>query len=229
VFRSGRGRGVRTRVKICGITRPEWARLAAEAGADAIGLIFAPSPRRVDAATAEAIIEALPPWVAAVGVFVDAPLAEVRDLAERLHLAAVQLHGAEPPEAPAGLRPLKVIKAVPLGAEGDLEAVRRWHAAARAAGRTPDAYLVDAPPAGGRRGGTGRGADWRLARRLRDEMPVPVILAGGLGPDNVAEAVRTVRPWGVDTSSGTEAAPGEKSPEKVRAFVEAVRAADREP
>jgi len=213
-------------VKICGITRPEWARTAAEAGADAVGLIFAESPRRVGPEQAAGIIDVLPPWVAPVGVFVDAPPAEVRRLAEGLRLAAVQLHGEEPPETLAEVGPTKIIKALGVATETDLDAARRWRDAASAAGRLPDAYLVDARVPGGPRGGTGQTADWSLAARMQAEGFEPLILAGGLGPDNAAEAVRAVRPWGVDTSSGTEAAPGEKSPEKVRAFVDAVRRAE---
>jgi phosphoribosylanthranilate isomerase len=217
---------VRTRVKICGITRPEWARAAAEAGADAIGLIFADSPRRIGPEAAAGIVDALPPWVAPVGVFVETPSAEVQRLADRLRLAAIQLHGDEPPEVPAALGPVKVVKAFGVGSEADLDAARRWRDAAATAGRLPDAWLVDARVSDGRKGGTGQTADWTLAARLQEEGFEPLILAGGLGPENTAEAVRAVRPWGVDTSSGTEAAPGEKSPEKIRAFVRAVREAD---
>ncbi|MFO8013945.1 MAG: phosphoribosylanthranilate isomerase [Phycisphaerae bacterium] len=225
---------MRTRVKICGMTRPEWARAAAEAGADAVGLIFAESPRRIGPEEAAGIIDALPPWVAPVGVFVDTPPAEVRCLVDRLHLAAVQLHGDEPPEMAADLGPVKVIKVLGVAPEAEpsagpgqaLDAARRWRDAAEAAGRVPDAWLVDARVPGGPKGGTGRTADWSLAARMQGEGFAPLILAGGLGPENAAEAVRAVRPWGVDSSSGTEAAPGEKSPEKIRAFVDAVRDAD---
>jgi phosphoribosylanthranilate isomerase len=208
------------------MTRPEWARVAAEAGADAVGLIFADSPRRIGPEEAAGIVDVLPPWVAPVGVFVDTPSAEVQRLADRLRLAAVQLHGDEPPEAPAALGSVKVIKAVGVATETDLDAARRWRDAAEAAGRLPDAWLVDARVPDGRKGGTGQTADWVLAARMQDAGFSPLVLAGGLGPENVAEAVRAVRPWGVDSSSGTEAAPGEKSAEKIRAFVRAVREAD---
>ncbi len=211
------------------MTRPGWARAAAEAGADAVGLIFAESPRRVGPEAAAGIIDALPPWVGPVGVFVDTPSDEMQDLADRLRLAAVQLHGDEPPETPARLGPVKVIKALGVATEPDLDAARRWRDAAEAAGRLPDAWLVDARVPGAPKGGTGQTADWTLAARLQGEGFSPLILAGGLGPENAAEAVRAVRPWGVDSSSGTEAAPGEKSPEKIRAFVRAVREADAAP
>jgi phosphoribosylanthranilate isomerase len=208
------------------VTRPEWGRAAAEAGADAVGLVFAESPRRVDPETAARIVRALPPWVAAVGVFVDAAADAVRAVAEEAGLAAAQLHGDEPPDTPGALEPLKVVKAFRIGSEADVEAALAWHRAAAEAGRPADAYLVDARVAGGPPGGTGRTADWALAARLRAACPAPVILAGGLGPENVAEAIRAVRPWGVDGSSGLETAPGRKDPERIRAFLAAVRRAE---
>jgi phosphoribosylanthranilate isomerase len=214
---------VRIRVKICGITRPEWAVAAAEAGADAVGLVFAESPRRVTVAEASRIIKALPPWVAPVGVFVDDDPMRVRAMAA-LGLTAVQLHGDEPPEALADMGNLKVIKALRIGSEEDVAAAVEWKKESERLGRVADAYLVDARlPAGGPKGGSGHKADWRLAARMILEGLTPLILAGGLGPENVAEAVAAVRPWGVDGSSGLESAPGVKSPEKIRAFVEAVR------
>ena len=217
---------MRIRVKICGITRPEWARVAADAGADAIGLIFAESPRRVTLQEAAQIARALPPWVAPVGVFVDAPPATIRETAAEVGLAAVQLHGDEPPEILSELGRMKVIKAFGIGSEHDLVAARTWRKGAERLGRTPDAYLVDARVAGGPKGGTGEQADWDGAARMIGDGFTPLILAGGLGPENVAQAVRAVRPWGVDSSSGTETEPGTKSPEKIRAFVEAVRTLD---
>jgi len=217
---------VRIRVKICGITHPDWARVAADAGADAVGLILADSPRRVTPDGAAGIVDALPPWVAPVGVFVDAPAQAIREIAAQVGLAAVQLHGDEPPEILSELGRMKVIKAFGIGSEDDLAAARTWHKGAERLGRTPDAYLVDARVAGGPKGGTGHVADWDVAARMIGEGFTPLILAGGLGPENVAEAVWAVRPWGVDSSSGTEAEPGTKSPDKIRAFVDAVRAAE---
>jgi phosphoribosylanthranilate isomerase len=216
---------VRIRVKICGIARPEWAVAAAEAGADAIGLVFAESPRRVTAAQAARIVGALPPWVAAVGVFVDASAEEILAMAAEAGLAAAQLHGDEPPEIVGRLGRLKAIKAFRVGSGADLEAARAWKTKSERLGRPADAYLVDARVAGGPKGGTGRTADWGLAARMNLEGFRPLVLAGGLGPENVAEAVAAVRPWGVDGSTGLESAPGEKSPEKIRAFAEAVRKA----
>ena len=215
---------MRIRVKICGITRPEWAAAAAEAGADAVGLVLAESPRRVTAEQAAGIVRALPPWVSPVGVFVDAAPADIRRIAADVGLAAVQLHGDEPPDAPARLGPLKVVKAFRIASEDDLAAARWWRKESERLGRLPDAFLVDARVAGGPKGGTGQQADWRLAARMISEFR-PLILAGGLTPENVAEAVAAVRPWGVDGSTGLETAPGLKSPDKIRAFVEAVRRA----
>ncbi len=216
---------VRVRVKICGITRPEWAVAAAEAGADAIGLVFAESPRRVSPLEASRIVAALPPWVAPVGVFVDEPPARLLLVAASAGLATIQLQGDEPPDVPSKLAPLKVVKALRIGVPADVEAARRWRAAAEQFWRVPDAYLVDASVPGGAKGGTGERADWRLAARMVAEGFWPLILAGGLGPENVAEAIAVVRPWGVDASSALEIEPGVKSPELIRAFVQAVRKA----
>ena len=213
---------MRVRIKICGITRPEWARAAADAGADAIGLVFAESPRRVTPAAAARIVAALPPWVAPVGVFVDEAPAVIRQIAAEVGLSAVQLHGDEPPEALADLARLKVVKALRIGGEEDLAAAREWKTKSERLGVVPAAYLIDARVAGGPKGGTGKPVDWGLAARMLLEGFRPLILAGGLTPENVAAAVAAVRPWGVDGSSGLESSPGEKSPEKIRAFVEAV-------
>ncbi|MGB3086955.1 MAG: phosphoribosylanthranilate isomerase [Phycisphaerae bacterium] len=214
------------RVKICGIRRPEWAKAAADAGADAVGLVFADSPRRVSLDEARRIVQALPPWVTPVGVFVDEAPTTVRYTARDVGLAAVQLHGDEPPEMLTELGRLKVVKVFRLGSEADVEAARAWRARCERAGRLPDAYLVDARVPGGPKGGTGQAADWNLARHLADEGFRPLVLSGGLSPENVAEAIEQVQPWGVDTSSGTESAPGHKDPEKIRAFLETVRRAE---
>jgi len=217
---------VRVRVKICGITGPESARVAADAGADAVGLVFAESPRRVTPDGAAAIVRALPPWVTPVGVFVDTPTDEIRELAEAVGFTAVQLHGDEPAGAVAELGRLKVVKAFRVGGEEDVQAACLWREECERLGRLPDAYLIDARVPQGPKGGTGRPADWDLAARMIDDKGFrPLVLAGGLGPDNVAEAIRRVRPWGVDGSSRLEAAPGKKDPDRVRAFLEAVRRA----
>ncbi len=204
-------------VKICGITSPEDARLATEAGADAVGLVFWPgSPRRVDVETARRIGEALPPSVVRVGVFVDAPREELVRAAEEARLDLLQLHGREPPEALADL-PRRVLKAVRVGADFVPQDALVYEG--RAAGLLLDTHRTGTP------GGTGKTFDWSLVREVRKRAAF-VVLAGGLRPDNVREALREVRPDGVDVSSGVETAPGRKDAEKVRSFVEAVRSAE---
>jgi phosphoribosylanthranilate isomerase len=208
-------------VKICGITRPEDGLLAAEAGADAVGFVFYPmSPRRVEPAQAAAITRELPPLVARVGVFVDAPRDQMARTADEVGLDLLQLHGDEPPEALEGL-PRRALKAVRVGTGFTPEEALRYRAAA---GVVVDTRLVGqtAMP-----GGTGTPFDWTLVRGLRDRVGF-LMLAGGLAPDNVAEALAEVRPHAVDVSSGVERLPGRKDPERVRAFVEAVRAVERE-
>jgi phosphoribosylanthranilate isomerase len=209
----------RVSVKVCGITRPEDGLLAAEAGADAVGFVFYPmSPRRVEPAQAAAIARELPPLVARVGVFVDATRDEIARVADEVGLDVLQLHGDEPPEALEGL-PRRALKAVRVGAGFTPEHALRYGAAA---GVVVDTRLVGqtAMP-----GGTGTPFDWTLVRGLRDQVGF-LMLAGGLTPDNVAEAIGEVRPHAVDVSSGVERLPGLKEPARVRAFVEAVRAAE---
>ncbi len=201
-------------VKICGITSPEDARLAAEAGADAVGFVFWPqSPRRVDAAAARRIGETLPPSVARVGVFVDATREELVRTAEEAGLDLLQLHGSESPEALADL-PRRVWKAVRVGSDFAPQTALQYEG--RAAGILLDTHRD------GRPGGTGVPFDWSLVREVRRRASF-VVLAGGLSPDNVKAALEAVSPDGVDVSSGVEAAPGRKDPARVRAFVDAVR------
>jgi phosphoribosylanthranilate isomerase len=205
-------------VKICGITSADDARLAVEAGADAIGLVFWPmSSRRVDAARAAEIVRDLPP-VLKVGIFVDAPRAEMERAIEAAGLDLLQLHGDEPAAALAAL-PRPVLKAVGVGKGFVLEQALRY--AEHAAGLVVDTRL---PGETQMPGGTGVPFDWSLVKGLADQVSF-LMLAGGLGPANVAEAIRRVGPHAVDVSSGVEALPGRKDPAKVRAFVEAARAA----
>lgn len=201
-----------TRIKMCGMTSVADAVVAVEAGADAIGLIFWPgSKRAVDIAAAQAITRALPPLVSVVGVFVDETPDRVRTVADAVGLSAVQLHGREQVAEWARF-PRPVLKAMALEDYADSP----WKTA-RAA------ILVDAhDPV--TVGGTGRTVDWAVARAIAASRPL--VLAGGLRPDNVAEAVATVAPWGVDVASGVERSPGIKDHALVRAFVQAVRAAD---
>ena len=209
---------MRLRVKVCGLTSVEDARAAAEAGADAVGLVFWPgSPRAVSLPVARAIAAALPPFVARVGVFVDAAADEMGRLADEVGLDVLQLHGQEPLEVLARL-PRRVLKAVHVESEAQLERALAW--AERGAGLLVDAAGVARP------GGTGRACDWDWARRLRERAPF-VALAGGLTPENVGEAVVRVAPHALDVSSGVESAPGRKDPARMRAFVAAARSVER--
>jgi phosphoribosylanthranilate isomerase len=199
------------RVKICGITRLEDALAAAAAGADAVGFNFWPGSRRFIAPeAARAIAWRLPPFVAAVGVFVNQDPAEVRRACAAAGCSAAQLHGDEPP-ADAAAVGLPVLKAFRLGAPDDLHALDRWPATA---------VLLDAPSEG--YGGSGRTVDWSLAR-LAVEAGRTVVLSGGLAPENVAAAIRAVRPWAVDVASGVESSPGVKDRERVARFVRAAK------
>jgi phosphoribosylanthranilate isomerase len=206
---------MRTRIKVCGITRADDARRAVDLGVDALGFIFwAGSPRCVSVRQAAEIAAALPPLVATVGVFVNQPLDEIRAVAAGVGLSAIQLHGDEDVIACAGL-PGRCIKAIGVGAGFDAPAVASW---------PPDVWpLLDAhDPA--RRGGTGRAVDWDVAAAVARVRRV--ILAGGLDASNVRGAITRVRPFAVDVSSGVEREPGVKDPERLRAFVEGVAAAD---
>lgn len=200
-------------VKVCGITTPEDARLAAEAGAGAIGLLFAGSPRRVSVERATEIAGALPEGILKVGVFVDSSAAEVLEVAGRVGLDYAQLHGEEPPEVVAEVRRsgLKSIKALRVRDAGSLAGLEEYGA---------ELYLLDAW-SDRLRGGTGERFDWSLAEGLRGRGNI--VISGGLTPENVREAVEYFRPYGVDASSSLEAAPGVKSPDQVRRFTSAAR------
>jgi len=193
-----------TRVKVCGITSVQDARWAAECGTDAIGLIFIESPRQVDVARALEIVAALPPYTTPVGLFAEVSDEEIAETASEVGLRVVQIHGAFPPEAAL---------AVAVGSVEDIREMRGYPA---------EAFLLDAK-AEGKHGGTGKTFDWSLAREAKELGAV--ILAGGLGPDNVAEAIRQVKPYAVDASSRLEAKPRVKDPELVRRFVEAAKQA----
>jgi phosphoribosylanthranilate isomerase len=212
--------GKRVFVKVCGITSVADAALCAEAGADAVGFVFWPmSSRRVDAAKAAAISRTLPPFVLRVGVFVDAPADEMARVADQVGLDLLQLHGDEPPEAVAGLA-RRAIKAVRVGKGFRAEEALRYD---QAAGLLVDTRL---PGETMMPGGTGVPFDWRLVREVRQHASF-LMLAGGLSPDNVAEALTAVGPDAVDVSSGVESLPGRKDPGKVRAFVKTVREWER--
>ncbi len=196
---------------------PEAARAAAAAGADAIGLVFAPYRRQITPALAREIIISLPPFITTVGLFVDAQADEVESVARDLCLGAVQLHGEEPPEVCEQLRRrgLRVIKAIHVADRLDREHLARYAAAA--------ALLLDTRVEG-LPGGTGRTFPWEVAAGLSADFRI--VVAGGLTPDNVTRALDTLRPYGVDVTSGVET-DGRKDPAKIRAFVDHVRAWER--
>jgi phosphoribosylanthranilate isomerase len=205
------------RVKICGITNWPDARRAIEAGCDALGFNFYPrSPRYVAPETASAIRARLPREIAAVGVFVNEAATDVAELARALRLDYVQLHGEEAPSVARSVgRTAPVIKAFHVGAR---------FPAARLARYPATAFLLDAPRgAGGLRGGTGATFSWAVARLAARYGRI--VLAGGLTPENVVDAIRTVHPAAVDVASGVERAPGQKDPRKLRAFLDAVASA----
>lgn len=208
------------RVKHCGITSLADAELCAGAGAWALGMIFAAeSRRRVRMSEAVSIGVAMKRRVELAGVFVNAPMDEVVMVADQVGLTLIQLHGDEGPayaDEIARRTGARVIKAARVGDEGDVRALGAYPRVAY--------HLLDTRVPG-RSGGTGEVFDWRLA--LRHRGPVPLILAGGLTPDNVAEAIQTVRPFAVDVAGGTEASPGVKDAAKVRAFMAAVDGALR--
>ena len=206
------------RIKICGITRVEDGLAAAHAGADAIGLVFAAqSPRRVSLEQARAISAALPPFVTTVALFVNPAHDLVQEVVEQVHPGCVQFHGDEPPAYCAGFG-VPWLKAARVRPGDDLLQFAARYAAAQ--GLLLDAYSPNA------HGGTGACFDWSL---IPKDLPRPLVLAGGLTPDNVAEAVCRVRPWAVDVSSGVEAAPGVKDALKMAAFVNAVRSCAANP
>src|SRR5918998_4217515 len=199
------------KVKVCGITSPEDARVAAHAGADAIGLVFAESPRRVSAPQAREISAALPEGAAKVGVFVDEEPEEVLRIAREVGLDYAQLHGDETAEEVAAVREggLKVIKALRVRDAGSLEAIGEYGA---------DLLLLDAYSER-MRGGTGERFDWALAKGLKGY--ANILVSGGLSPENVREVVELFEPYGVDASSSLEDSPGKKNRDRVRRFVSA--------
>lgn len=226
-------------IKICGTTNVEDAETVAAAGASAIGFVFARSPRRIAALDARTIATRLPATLQRVGVFVNEKPEHVRDVVGRAGLTAVQLHGDESPEyvqhlflalpRPVDLgypaerrRVTRIFKAVPMNAEAGAT-IRKF----LAAGDAVDAFVLDA--AGALKGGSGKTYDWDAAAALMKEFTprTRFVIAGGLRPENVGDAVRKLRPWGVDVASGVEKLPGVKLQEAVFQFVDEVRAAEK--
>lgn len=212
-----------TCVKVCGLTSLDDAQLAVELGAWALGMVFfAESPRRCSLAEAERIASALRRKVELCGVFVNAHMDEIVAVSEQLGLAMLQLHGDEGPSfclEAARRTGARVVKAIQVSGVGDLREAERYRV---------DFHLLDArsslPGREHLRGGTGETFDWALLLQRRSK--VPLVLSGGLDPDNVCDAIELARPFAVDTASGTEVSPGRKDPEKLRAFFAAVRHAD---
>ncbi len=202
------------KVKVCGIRRLDDALVAVDSGAWALGFIFhRASPRYITPADAARIIERLPGEVLTVGVFVDYPIDELNDVVRQAGLGAAQLHGAESPEYAREVEASTIIKSFRVGDEFDVDRLEPY----------PDCtFLLDSYRPG-QAGGTGETFDWEIARRVGEK--APVILAGGLGPDNVREAIRVARPQGVDVSSGVEVTPGVKDPAAIRRLFEQVAGA----
>lgn len=202
------------RVKICGITTQEAADVAVKAGTDFIGFVFAPSKRQITPAKAQVIASSIPPAVKKVGVFVNESLATVKEIAEQVGLDFIQLHGDEPPEYAKRLG-YPVIKAFSVKPE-NLETITTY----------PCAYYLLDSPIGPNRGGNGTTFDWALLQKI-DLDHDKIILAGGLQPDNIQEAIQTAQPAGVDVSSGVET-DGKKDTEKIRQFITNAKGKDEE-
>lgn len=211
----------KVRIKFCGVTTPDDIRMVAEAGADAVGLNFFPqSPRYVDPRNAAGLLRALPPLVDAVGVFVGLRTRQVCALAYQLGLRSIQCFGDM--EDIEDCSPFQRIAAFRVKDRSSLAGMERYLEKCREAKVLPGAVLVDAH-VDGQLGGTGHTAPWELLAGVNPG--VPLILAGGLRPENVAEAIRIVRPYAVDVASGVESGPGKKDLDKVRRFIDAVRRA----
>lgn len=207
---------IRTRIKVCGITTPDMAGAAVDAGADAVGFVFVENtPRYIDPDDATEIMFGLPPMVSAVGVIRDLDVDQFCELEQRCPTQLMQLHGKEPVDLVKQCGP-GVIKAFRFDNATIASQLARWNEVDEV-----DAVLID-----GSDGGTGERFDWNALASHLDGFEKPILLAGGLDADNVADAIRTIRPYAVDVSSGVESSPGVKDPAKITAFCAAVRAAD---
>lgn len=200
------------RVKVCGITRGEDAQAAIRYGADAVGFVFWPrSARYIDPAVAAKITASIPPFIVAVGVYVDPDVAWVEETIRVARLSLLQFHGDETPEF-CNQFSLPYIKAIRVKSDTDLlQYAKRYRGAS---GLLLDTYAAEMP------GGTGHTFDWQL---IPSQLPLPLILSGGLNPDNVVSAIRQTKPWAVDVSSGVEASKGIKDEKKIFAFMQGVK------
>ncbi len=206
----------RTRIKICGITTEDALRAAADAGADAVGFVFHPkSPRHIDPDRAWTLAASAPPFITTVGLTVDLSLDDFATIESRCPTGLSQLHGSEPDDVVRELGP-DIIKAIQYDPATIRDRLAHYDAIDEVS-----AVLVDGSP-----GGEGTSFDWIGLAEAANEIATPVMLAGGLTPENVGEAIRTVRPYAVDVSSGVESERGVKSADLIRAFCDAVRAAD---
>jgi phosphoribosylanthranilate isomerase len=203
-----------TRIKICGLTNLEDALLAIGMGVDALGFIFAESPRQITPIMAKTIIRTLPPLVQTVGVFVNEEPARIKEIQSFCGLDLLQLHGDESPEICQDLMPHS-IKAFRLQNEADIRNIKRYQRVVRA-------ILLDTFQKG-KAGGTGQTFDWSLAVKAK-EVGLPIILAGGLGPENIQEAIATVKPYAVDVNSSIEKRPGKKDPVLMKQLMEKINA-----
>lgn len=200
------------RVKVCGITRSEDAIAAVQCGVDAIGFVFWPhSSRYIDPESARRIAEVIPPFICTVGVYVDPDAAWVEETARAAKLNLLQFHGDESPEF-CNQFPQSYIKAIRVKPDADLLQYAQRYGAAK--GLLLDTYAADMP------GGTGHAFDWQL---IPQQLSLPLILSGGLNPDNVARAIKQTQPWAVDVSSGVETAKGIKDEKKIIAFMQGVK------
>ncbi len=204
-----------TKIKVCGITNIEDALAAVEMGADALGFVLAPSPRRVSPEDLKRLINSLPPFISKIGVFVDSPLDEVKRIMAECGLDLVQLHGSESAEYCQTLFP-RAIKAFQVKDAGVLKQLPSYQVSA---------YLLDGYHSK-LKGGSGQSFDWEIARQAGNLGRI--ILSGGLTPENVARAIAISRPYGVDVASGVEASPGKKDHHKLAAFIHAVKENERE-
>lgn len=212
----------RTRIKICGIQDPDTALATLASGADAIGLVFVEkSPRFVTVNQAKAITDALPDDAVAVGLFVDTPGETMKQIMDEANLTVAQLHGHESIDDLDPLLGCPAWKALPFD-ENFQHVASTWDHDPRV-----EALLIDTPPTGDLTGGSGVTFDWAGLAKVKHHFAKPIILAGGLTPDNVGDAIRTVQPYAVDVSSGVESSRGVKDIGLIKAFCEAVRLADK--